>query len=341
MLTAGNISKELNGVLVGNSEQIVDSVSKIDFGTKNSISFLSNPKYEHFLSATGASVVLVSKTQKLPDSSSTTFIKVDDPYTSFCIILGKYFNPETHPVGISPKASFGENTNTSENMYAGEFSALGSNVKLGKNVKIYPQVFVGNNCEIGENTVIYAGVKIYDNSKIGNNCIIHSGVVIGSDGFGFARQDDGKYIKIPQVGNVIIEDFVEIGSNATIDRATMGSTIIRQGVKLDNMVHVAHNVEIGKNTVIAAQTGISGSVKIDEGCVIGGQVGFVGHIYIAKGTQIGAQSGISKSITEENTKWIGSPAIHLKDAFKSQVIFKRLPELDKKINELEKKISEK
>ncbi|NUM31410.1 MAG: UDP-3-O-(3-hydroxymyristoyl)glucosamine N-acyltransferase [Bacteroidetes bacterium] len=341
MLTAGQISKELKGELIGNSDQIIDSVSKIDMGQKNSISFLSNPKYEHHLKSTEASVILVSKTQILPELNFKTFIKVDDPYTSFCIILGKYFNPQTHPQGISTQASIGENTNTDETMYIGEYSSFGKNVKLGKNIKIYPNVFIGNNCQIGENTILYAGVKVYENCKIGNNCIIHCGTVIGSDGFGFARQNDGVYIKIPQIGNVEIEDNVEIGANATIDKATMGSTIIRQGVKLDNMVHIAHNVEIGKNTVIAAQTGISGSVKIDEGCVVGGQVGFVGHIYIAKGTQIGAQSGISKSITEENTKWIGSPAIHLKDAFKSQVIFKKLPEMDKKLNELEKKFREK
>lgn len=340
MLIAENISKELNGELVGNPNQLINSVSKIDFGVENSISFLSNPKYESHLQSTKASVILITKNQKIPQNTDKTYIKVDDPYIGFCIILGKYFNPKTHPQGIRTNSYISENTQIPTNIYIGEFSYIGNNVKIGNSVKIYPQVYIGDNCTIGENTVLYAGVKIYEECIIGNNCIIHSGTVIGSDGFGFARQKDGTYVKIPQIGNVIIEHDVEIGANCTIDRATMGSTIIKQGVKLDNMIQIAHNVEIGKNTVIAAQTGVSGSVKIDEGCVIGGQVGFVGHIYVAKGTQIGAQSGIAKSINEPGLQWIGSPSTLLKEAFKSQVIYRKLPEIDKKISEIEKKISE-
>ncbi|MCC6722763.1 MAG: UDP-3-O-(3-hydroxymyristoyl)glucosamine N-acyltransferase [Bacteroidia bacterium] len=339
MLKAGQICIELNGELSGNADQNVSSVSKIDMGAEDSLSFLSNPKYESFLENTKASVILVSKNQNIPTNTDKTFIKVDDPYNSFCIILGKYFNPKTHPSGIKTNTFVSENVVLPQEIYLGEFSYIGKNVKLGYNVKIYPNVYIGDNSEIGENTILFSGVNIYDDMKIGSNCIIHSGTVIGSDGFGFVRQNDGTYVKIPQIGNVVIENDVEIGANCTIDRATMGSTIIRQGVKLDNLIHIAHNVEIGKNSVIAGQTGISGSVRMDENCVVGGQVGFVGHIYIAKGTQIGAQSGIVKSITEPGQKWIGSPAIHLQDAFKSQVIYKKLPEIDKKINELEKKLN--
>lgn len=336
MLTAQRVAQDLDGELIGDSEIHINSVCKIDAGTKDAISFLANPKYEQFLETTEAGVVLVKTDQVLPSRKDITFIKVKDPYTSFCIILGKYFNPVSHPKGISEKCHVNGNIDIIEGLYLGEFSVIGKNVSLGRNVKIYPQAFIGDNCTIGENTVIYSGVKIYSETKIGNNCTIHSGTVIGSDGFGFALQNDGTYIKIPQVGNVILEDDVEIGANCTIDRATMGSTILRRGVKLDNLIQVAHNVEIGKNTVIAAQAGISGSVKLGDNCVIGGQVGFVGHITIADATQIGAQSGIPKSITEPGKQWIGSPIMPLKEAFKAQVIYRKLPELDTRVNNLEK-----
>jgi UDP-3-O-[3-hydroxymyristoyl] glucosamine N-acyltransferase len=336
MLTAEKVAQELDGELLGDSSHIISTVCKIDAGSADAISFLANPKYESFLETTEAGVVLVKPDQALPSRNNITFIKVKDPYTAFCIILGKYFNPVTHPKGISEKCHVGGKIDIIEGLYIGEFAVIGKNVTLAKNVKVYPQVYIGDNCTIGENTVIYAGAKIYNDIKIGANCIIHSGTVIGSDGFGFALQKDGSYIKIPQIGNVIVEDDVEIGANCTIDRATMGSTIIRQGVKLDNLIQVAHNVEIGKNTVIAAHTGISGSVKLGENCVIGGQVGFVGHITVANGTQIGAQSGITKTITEENRQWIGSPILPLKDAFKAIAVYRNLPELDLRVSKLEK-----
>ena len=336
MLTAERLAQELDGELVGDSSIIINSVCKIDAGFKDAISFLANPKYELFLETTTASIVLVNKDQALPLRNDITFIKVKDPYTSFCIILGKYFNPVTHPSGISEKCHVMGNIDIIEGLYIGEFAVIGKNVTLGKNVKLYPQTYIGDNCTLGDNTVIYAGVKIYNETKIGNNCIIHSGTVIGSDGFGFAMQKDGSYIKIPQVGNVEIENDVEIGANCSIDRATMGSTIIKQGAKLDNLIQIAHNVEIGKNTVIAALTGVSGSVKLGDGCVIGGQVGFVGHISVADGTQIGAQSGITKNITEKGKQWIGRPGMPLRDAFKAMAVYRRLPELADKINKLEK-----
>ncbi len=337
MLTSKNIALELEGELIGDSELVITAVCKIDAGYKNAISFLANSKYESFLETTSAELVLVFSDQVLPNRTDITFIKVKDPYTSFCIILGKYFNPIVHPKGVSEKCHVNDNIEIIEGLYLGEFSVIGKNVKMGKNLKIYPQAYVGDNCVLGDNTVIYSGVKLYSETKVGNNCIIHSGTVVGSDGFGFALQKDGSYIKIPQVGNVIIEDDVEIGANCTIDRATMGSTILRKGVKLDNLIQVAHNVEIGANTVIASQTGISGSVKLGDNCIIGGQVGFVGHISIANGTQIGAQSGIPKSIKEEGKQWIGSPIMPLKEAFKSQVIYRKLPSLDLRITHLEKK----
>ena len=340
MLTAGKIAMEFDGELIGDSPLPITSVCKIDPGPKDAISFLANPKYEQFLTTTEAGVVLVKKDQQVPSNKNTTFIKVKDPYACFCIVLGKYFDPTTHPVGISEKCHVNGNIDILHGLYIGEFAVIGKNVSIGKNVRIYPQAYIGDDCNIGENTVIYPGVRIYKDTNIGSNCIIHSGTIIGSDGFGFVPQKDGSYIKIPQVGNVIIENDVEIGANCTIDRATMGSTIIRQGVKLDNLIQVAHNCEIGRNTVIAALTGISGSVKLGDNCVIGGQVGFVGHIVVANGTQIGAQSGIMKNIEEEGQKWIGSPIMPLKEAFKSQVVYRNLSELDTKIHHIEKKISE-
>lgn len=340
MLSANQIAEELEGTCQGNPERTIDSVCKIDAGSSNALSFLANPKYEPFLESTEAGIVLVNADQQLPERNNITFIKVKDAYASFCIILGKYFNPIKHPKGISEKANFSAKMEISEGLYLGEFASVGKHVKLGKNVKIYPHVYIGDDCKIGDNTILYPGVKLYKETIIGNNCIIHSGTVIGSDGFGFVPQKDGSYVKIPQIGNVIIEDHVEIGSNCSIDRATIGSTRICEGVKLDNLIQVAHNVEIGKNTVIAAQTGVSGSVKLGERCVIGGQVGFVGHIHIADGTQIGAQSGIPKSITEPDQRFIGSPIMPLKEAFKNQVLYRNLSKMDQKLTTLEKKIDE-
>lgn len=340
MLTAEKVALEFDGELIGDGSRVINAVCKIDAGMPDAISFLANAKYNQFLSSTEAGVVLVGADQELPDSSNITFIKVKDPYTAFCIVLSKYFNPVTHPTGISEKSHVSGDVEIKEGLYLAEFAYVGKNVSLGKHVKVYQHAYIGDNCVIGDYTVIYPGVRIYHETRIGKNCVIHSGTVVGSDGFGFAPQKDGSYIKIPQVGNVVIENDVEIGANCTIDRATLGSTIIRNGVKLDNLIQVAHNVEIGKDTVIAAQAGISGSVKLGANCVIGGQVGFVGHIEIANGTQIGAQSGIPKTISDAGKQWIGSPIMPLKEAFKAQVVYRNLPEYAKRINELEKKLGE-
>lgn len=340
MLTANQIATELDGTCIGDANREIRDVCKIDAGYPEAISFLANVKYEGYLNVTRAGIVLVKNDQVLPDRNDITFIKVKDPYAGFCIVMGKYFNPVTHPTGISEKSHVSGNVEIKEGLYLAEFAYIGKRVKLGNHVKIYQHAYIGDDCIIGDHTVIYAGAKVHNQTVIGEHCIIHSGTVIGADGFGFVPQKDGSYVKIPQIGNVLIEDRVEIGANCTIDRATMGSTIIREGVKLDNLIQVAHNVEIGKNTVIAAQTGISGSVKLGDNCVIGGQVGFVGHITVADGTQIGAQSGIPKSITDPGKQWIGSPIMPLKEAFKNQVIYRNLTELDLKVNHLEKKLNE-
>jgi len=340
MVSALEISKLLNGELIGNKDIIIRSVSKIDQGHPESLTFLANPKYTNFIYETKASVVLVSKSFNSNVPDHVTLIKVDDPYASFCLILDKYFNSRTALTGIEQPSFVSSDAALEKNVYVGAFSYIGSRVQVGEGTLIYPQVYIGADARIGKNSILYPGVKVYNHCVIGDNCIVHAGTVIGSDGFGFAPQKDGSYAKIPQIGNVIIEDDVEIGSNCSIDRATMGSTIIRKGVKLDNLIQVAHNAEVGKNTVIASQTGVSGSTKIGENCVIGGQVGFVGHISIAKGSQIGAQSGIPNSIDTPGQKWIGSPVQEYKNYLRSSIVVKRLPDMDKKLDELEKEVEE-
>jgi len=271
----------------------------------------------------------------------TTLILVDDPYTSFTLLLEEYHKAiNFQKSGVEEPSFISKTVNVGKNIYRGAFSYIGNNVTIGDNVKIYPHVFIGDNVTIGNNTILHANVKLYADTRVGNNCMIHSGTVIGSDGFGFAPQEDGSYKTIPQLGNVIIEDNVSIGANTVIDCATLygDSTIIRQGVKLDNLIQVAHNVEIGKNTVIAAQTGISGSSKVGENNMIGGQVGIAGHLVIANNTGIGAQAGIGKSIKEEGSKIIGSPAFDVKEYFKAYAVFKRLPDLNERLRELEKKM---
>lgn len=338
IIKAEEIRELLGGEIDGDPNAEIFTVSKIEQGTKGSLAFLANPKYEHYLYQTQATAVLIKKGYVPTGEVSATLILVDDPYSAFTTVLSKYFNPDTHKTGIEQPCYISENSKIGATPYIGAFAYIGKNVTIGDNVKIYPNTYVGDNVHVGDNTILYAGVKIYSYCVIGSNCILHAGTVIGSDGFGFAPQPDGTYVKIPQTGNVIIEDNVEIGSNCSIDRATMGSTVIKKGVKLDNLVQIAHNVEIGENTAIAAQTGISGSTKLGKYCVVAGQVGFAGHLTIADGSQFGAQAGIGKSITDKQKQWHGSPAIELKGWLKSQVLFRNLPNLDKKVAELEKLI---
>jgi len=298
--TAQNIAAFLNGTVEGDTNVEVNNISKIEKGKKGTLSFLANPKYENYIYSTDSSIVLVNKSMKLKKRVNCTLIWVDDAYKAFGSLLEVYQQgKQLQYVGVDERASIQDGSELGENVYVGEFAVVCRNAKIGSGAKIYPQVYIGEGVEIGADTIIYPGVKIYNECKIGSNCIIHSGVIIGADGFGFAPQMDDEHKKIPQVGNVIIEDFVEIGANSAIDRATIGSTIIRKGVKLDNFIQVAHNVEIGERTFIAAHTGISGSTKIGKYCLIGGQVGFAGHINIADGVKIGAQAGIANSVKEE------------------------------------------
>jgi UDP-3-O-[3-hydroxymyristoyl] glucosamine N-acyltransferase len=338
-LTVNQIAGLLNGTVRGDSSVKVNRLAKIEEGTPGSLSFLSNLKYESHLYTTQASAVIVSDTFEPKKAFSATLIQVKDPYSAFTALLEEYNKQRVMgKTGVEQPSFMAESTTVGANSYRGAFSYIGANCVIGNNVKIYPQAYIGDNVRIGDNTVIYAGVKIYANSVIGKDCVLHAGVIIGSDGFGFAPQPDGTYRTIPQVGNVVLEDEVSIGANTVVDCATMGSTIIRKGVKLDNLIQIAHNVEIGKNTVVAAQTGISGSTKIGENCIIAGQVGIIGHLTIAKRTTIGAQSGIGKSITKEGTTLLGSPAFNYKDSLRSQAVFRNLPQLQKRLDELEEKI---
>jgi UDP-3-O-[3-hydroxymyristoyl] glucosamine N-acyltransferase len=339
--TIQQIAAMLGGEVKGESNGKINMLAKIQDAKKGQIAFLSNPKYENFIYTTQASAVIVSKSFTPRKEIASALILVDDPYLSFTVLLEEYHKLISfQKSGVEEPSYIGSNSVTGKNIYRGAFSYIGNNVTIGDNVKIYPYVFVGDNVQVGSNTILHPGTKLYADTKIGNSCVIHSGTVVGSDGFGFAPQADGTYKTIPQLGNVIIEDNVTIGGNTVIDCATMfgDSTIIRKGVKLDNLIQVAHNVEVGKNTVIAAQAGISGSSKIGENSIIGGQVGISGHLVIANNTGIGAQSGISKSIKEEGQKIIGYPAFDVGDYFKSYAVFKKLPDLNQRLRELEKKV---
>ena len=334
-----DIANLIGGEIVGDPETAVSSVGKIEDAKLGDISFLANPKYENYIYDTNASAVIVSKEFAPKKEIKTNLIKVADPYSSFTALLEEYNRLQvlTH-VGIEDPSFISDTSTYGENIYVGAFAYIGKNVSIGKNVKIFPQAYIGNNVKIGDNTIIHPGVKIHDNSVIGNHCTLQANAVIGSDGFGFAPQADGTYKAIPQLGNVIIEDHVNIGANTVVDCATMGSTIIKSGVKLDNLIQVAHNAEIGENTVIASQTGISGSTKIGKSCVIGGQVGFSGHISIPDQTKIGAQAGIMSAPKKPGTSIIGSPAFDVKGFMKSYVVFRNLPDFTKRIEDLEEKI---
>ena len=334
---AKQIAEILKGEVEGNSEVVVDKLAKIEEGEKGSISFLANPKYTHFIYESKASIIIVNKDFKAEKEIDATLIRVEDAYAAFAQLLEAYNQIQLNKSGISSRAAIAESSKYGEDCYIGDFVIIEENVRIGKNVKIYPQTFIGNNVSIGDNTTIFPGVKIYSDNIIGNGCTLHAGVIIGSDGFGFAPQSDNNYKKIAQIGNVIIEDYVEIGSNTTIDRATLGSTIIRKGVKLDNLIQIAHNVEIGENTVIASQTGVSGSTKIGKNCMIGGQVGIIGHITIADEVKIAAQSGIGGNIKKVGAIVQGSPAYDISTYRKSYVHFRNLPKIIERLNELERK----
>jgi UDP-3-O-[3-hydroxymyristoyl] glucosamine N-acyltransferase len=335
--TAHQIAGILEGEVIGNPDVEVSKLAKIEEGIEGSLTFLSNPKYKHYIYSTNASITIVNRTFNPESAIKTTLIKVDDAYLAFSKLLEYYNSVKNIKVGIEQPSFISDSSKLGDQVYVGSFSYIGNNASIGDHVRIFPNSYIGDNVTIGNNTVIFPGTKIYADTIIGNHCIINSGVVIGADGFGFAPNDEGGYSKIPQIGNVIIEDFVDIGASTTIDRATLGSTIIRKGVKLDNQIHIAHNVEIGQNTVIAAQTGVAGSAKIGENCQIGGQVGIAGHITIGNNVKIQAQSGIGKSI-KDNEVVQGSPAFSLGDYSKSYVHFKNLPKIVKHIDDLEKKI---
>lgn len=341
--TAKQISELLSGAIVGDESVQVAELSKIEDGKKGSLCFLSNPKYENYLYTTEASVVIVGEDFIPAQSFHCTLIKVKDPYSAFSVLLDKYkevMSLSENRSGIEEGSFIHSTAKIGKNVYIGAFSYISEFAEIGDNTKIYPQVYVGDHTHIGEDCLLHPGVKIYNQSVLGDRVTIHSNTVIGSDGFGFAPQADGTYSKIAQIGNVVIEDEVEIGSNTSIDRATMGSTFIRKGVKLDNLIQIAHNVDVGSNTVVAAQTGISGSTKLGGNSVIGGQVGIAGHLSLAKGTQIGAQAGLNFNIAEENKQWHGSPAQPLRNWMRASVVFKQLPEIDQRISRLEAKIKE-
>jgi UDP-3-O-[3-hydroxymyristoyl] glucosamine N-acyltransferase len=324
--TAAQIAGILQGEVVGNPNAEVFKLAKIEEGTEGSLTFLANPKYNNYIYSTQATITIVNKSFEAEQEITTTLIKVEDAYQSFSQLLEYYNQVKLMKSGIEQPSVISENVTYGPDLYLGSFCYVGKNVTIGKNVKIYPNSFIGDNVTTGDDCVFFAGVRIYSETVIGNNCIIHSGSIIGSDGFGFAPQENGSYRKIPQIGNVIIEDDVEIGACTTIDRATLGSTIIRKGVKLDNHIQVAHNVEIGENTVIAAQTGIAGTTKIGKNCLIGGQVGFAGHLVIGDGVKIQAQSGIGKNLDAGEVVQ-GSPAFNYGDFAKSFVIFRNLPKM--------------
>jgi UDP-3-O-[3-hydroxymyristoyl] glucosamine N-acyltransferase len=334
--TAQQISQLINGVLEGDPHVIVRDVSKIEEGKPETLTFLSNPKYAPYLYTTQASVVIVNKDFVPEQPVTATLIRVEDAYQALAKLLQMYQASQPRKTGIEQPSFVSASARVGEFVYVGAFAYVGEHVKIGNNVQIYPQTYIGDGVEIKDNTIIYSGVKIYKGCKIGANCVIHSGAVIGSDGFGFAPNADGKFEKIPQIGIVILEDDVEVGSNTTIDRGTMGATLVRQGVKLDNLIMIAHNVEVGENSVMAAQTGIAGSTKIGKNVMFGGQVGVAGHLKVADGVKAAAQTGIAGHIKEAGMVIMGSPALPVMQFNKSYVVFRSLPDLKSRIEKLEK-----
>jgi UDP-3-O-[3-hydroxymyristoyl] glucosamine N-acyltransferase len=334
--TATQIAQIIGGTVDGNADIAVSSFGKIEEAKAGQLAFLANPRYEEYLYSTEADIIIVNEAQVLKEPLKSTLIRVPDAYSAFALLLRQYQRlQDQQMVGIQEPVYIHATAKKGENIFVGAFAYIGENVVIGDGVKIYPNAYIGNNVTIGEKSVIHPGVKIYHDCVIGSRVVIHAGTVIGGDGFGFAPQPDGSFKKIPQMGNVIIEDYVEIGSNASIDRATMGSTVIKAGAKLDNLLQIAHNVEIGNNTVIAAQSGVSGSTKIGNNVMIGGQVGIVGHLTIADGSKINAQSGVSKSLKTPGQVVTGSPAHDFTAALRSQALMRKLPELEKRVKELE------
>ena len=332
------IAHLINGEVIGEGETKVHKLSNIEEAEAGSITFLSNTKYESYLYSTSASCVIVANDLTPKEEIATTLIRVSDPYVAFSTLLEEYQRLTAfRKVAIESPAFIHDSATLADEIYVGTFAYIGENATIGKHAKIYPGAYIGDNVSIGDNTIIYAGVKVYSNSVVGNNCTIHSGAVIGSDGFGFAPQKDGTYKAIPQLGNVVLHDFVDVGANTVIDCATFESTVIEKGVKLDNLIQVAHNVEIGENTVIAAQAGIAGSTKVGKQCVVGGQAGLVGHIKLADGTKVQAQSGVTKN-TIESSALYGSPALGYNNYVRSYAIFRKLPEVVARIQQLEEKI---
>ena len=339
--TAAQIAILVNGKIEGPAEAAVTSFGKIEDAEEGQLSFLANPKYEDYLYSTNASIVIINETYELRQPVKPSLIRVPDAYSAFAQLLGKYQEMVTQQLkGIQQPSFIAPSVKITEDVFIGAFSYVGENVKIGRNTKIFPNSFIGDNVIIGENCIIHPGVKIYHDCILHNQVIIHAGAVIGSDGFGFAPQADGSFKKVPQIGNVIIENNVEIGANTAIDRATMGSTCIRAGAKLDNLIQIAHNVEVGDSTVIAAQVGVSGSTKIGKNVMIGGQAGLVGHIQVADGAKINAQSGVSKSIKEPYTAVTGTPAGDYTSALRSQAVIRNLPQLEKRVQELEELVKQ-
>ncbi len=336
--TAKAIADFLKGEIAGDPDIKVNTIAKIEEGQKGALSFLANPKYEHYIYETESSIVLVNHDFVPTSPVKATLIKVNNAYESFASLLSLVEQSRPKKKGIHPSAIIEESSVVGKDVYIGAYVYIGGNCKIGDSCRIYPQSYIGDGTKIGEDCLIYQGVKIYHECVIGNKCTIHAGTVIGGDGFGFAPQSENEFMKIPQMGNVVIEDNVELGANVTIDRATMGSTIIRRGVKLDNLIQVGHNVEIGENTVMAAQTGIAGSTKIGKNCMFGGQVGISGHIKIADGTKIGAQSGVPGNVKKENSVITGTPAMDHKDFLRSAVIYRKLPDIKSRIDYLEQEL---
>lgn len=336
--TAGMIAQLLKGTVDGDPETKLNTIAKIESGQPGALSFLANPKYEPFIYTTASSAVLVRKDFVAAKEITATLIRVDDPYQSIAVLLTMYEQAKPKKKGIHPTAVIEEGATIGSDVYIGAYACIGERAVIGDGTMIYPQAYIGDEAVIGEKSIIHPGVRIYSQCVIGKNCIIHSGSVIGADGFGFAPSAENNYMKIPQVGNVVIEDDVEVGANSCIDRSTMGSTLIRRGVKLDNLVQVGHNVEIGENTVAAAQFGVAGSTKIGKNCMLGGQVGIAGHITVAEGTKVMAQTGIAGSVKEPNTIVFGMPGIEHKRYLRSYALFTHLPEIDKKLNDLVKTV---
>lgn len=336
--TAAQIAGILEGAVDGDDGAEVSKLSKIEEGTPGSLTFLANPKYTPYIYTTAATITIVNKDFEAEQTISTTLIRVEDAYKSFSKLLEYYNQVKMNKTGIEQPVFISDTATMGDNMYIGAFTYIGDNVTIGDNVKIYPNVYIGDNVKIGDGCIIFSGAKLYSETLMGSQCVINSGVIIGADGFGFSPNEKGEFTKVPQTGNVIIEDNVDIGAGTTIDRATLGSTIIRKGVKLDNQIQIAHNVEIGKNTVIAAQTGIAGSTKIGKNCLIGGQVGFAGHLVIGNNVRIQAQSGVGRNIKDNETIQ-GSPAFNYGDFNKSYVHFRNLPKIMDRFNKIEKKIN--